>query len=113
MMRTTAQLNEIWPVRNHPRVLSLYHLHAARKLNLLARLSCVGMMHVFLHRQTGGWGSLEYGTPVSGQVVGGRWKPLHHMMEQSAYADVTAACGKSSVTMMDTGEAAAVIGRPP
>jgi hypothetical protein len=28
---------------------------------------------------TGGWGSLEYGTPgVAGQVIGGRWKLLHH-----------------------------------
>ena len=25
---------------------------------------------------TGGWGSIEYGTPVAGQVLGGRWKPL-------------------------------------
>ena len=50
---------------------------------------------------TGGWGSLEYGTPVEGQVIGGRWKPLHHMMEQSAYADVTAACGAAKITMMD------------
>ena len=25
---------------------------------------------------TGGWGSIEYGTPVPGQVLGGRWKPL-------------------------------------
>ena len=48
---------------------------------------------------TGGWGSLEYGTPVKGQVIGGRWKPLHHMMEQSAYTDVTAACGKASITV--------------
>jgi hypothetical protein len=44
-------------------------------------------------------GSLEYGTPVKGQVIGGRWKPLHHMMEQSAYTDVTAACGKAAVTV--------------
>jgi beta-mannosidase len=28
---------------------------------------------------TGGWGSLEYGNPrFPGQVLGGRWKPLHH-----------------------------------
>ena len=25
---------------------------------------------------TGGWGSIEYGTPREGQVIGGRWKPL-------------------------------------
>ena len=34
-------------------------------------------------------------------MIGGRWKPLHHMMQQSAYADVTASCGRASVTMMD------------
>ena len=56
---------------------------------------------------TGGWGSLEYGTPVDGQVIGGRWKPLHHMMEQSAYADVTASCGTEKLTMMDAGDQAA------
>ena len=54
--------------------------------------------------EQGGWGSIEYGTPVKGQVIGGRWKPLHHMMRQSAYADVTAACGKSSTTMMDASD---------
>jgi hypothetical protein len=25
---------------------------------------------------TGGWGSIEYGSAVPGQVEGGRWKPL-------------------------------------
>ena len=55
---------------------------------------------------TGGWGSIEYGTPVPGQVIGGRWKPLHHMMAQSAYTDVTAACGQAGVTMMDAGDTA-------
>ena len=55
---------------------------------------------------TGGWGSLEYGTPVKGQVIGGRWKPLHHMMAQSAYTDVTAACGSARITMMDADDKA-------
>ena len=29
---------------------------------------------------TGGWGSVEYGTVghTKGQVIGGRWKPLHY-----------------------------------
>merc|ERR1711871_233987 len=27
---------------------------------------------------TGGWGSIEYGSPVPGQVIGGRWKPLQY-----------------------------------
>jgi len=43
---------------------------------------------------TGGWGSLEYGTPVLGQVLGGRWKPLHYFFHRSIFADVMAACGQ-------------------
>ena len=41
---------------------------------------------------TGGWGSLEYGTVgfTRGQVLGGRWKPLHHLMEQHLYRDTIA-----------------------
>jgi beta-mannosidase len=44
---------------------------------------------------TGGWGSLEYGSVgwLDGQVLGGRWKPLHHVMEQHLYRDVIAVCG--------------------
>ena len=44
---------------------------------------------------TGGWGSIEYGTPVDGQVIGGRWKPLQHFLQASGFADVTASCGKA------------------
>ena len=43
---------------------------------------------------TGGWGSLEYGTPtVKGQVVGGRWKPLHYIYKRTLYQDIIAVCG--------------------
>jgi len=42
---------------------------------------------------TGGWGSVEYGTPVKGQVIGGRWKPLHYLYARSLFTDVTATCG--------------------
>lgn len=42
---------------------------------------------------TGGWGSVEYGTPVAGQVLGGRWKPLHYMYKRSLFQDVMATCG--------------------
>ena len=41
---------------------------------------------------TGGWGSIEYGTPGKGQVTGGRWKPLQHFLRRSVYATVGAAC---------------------
>jgi hypothetical protein len=33
---------------------------------------------------------------VAGQVSGGRWKPLQHFLQASAFADVTASCGSSS-----------------
>jgi beta-mannosidase len=48
---------------------------------------------------TGGWGSLEYGTIgwLDGQVLGGRWKPLHHIMEQHLYRDVIAVCGADAL----------------
>jgi len=42
---------------------------------------------------TGGWGSVEYGSPVKGQVLGGRWKPLHYLYRRSIFADVMATCG--------------------
>jgi len=46
---------------------------------------------------TGGWGSIEYGTPLKGQVLGGRWKPLHYWLKKSIYTDVTASCGVNGV----------------
>jgi len=45
---------------------------------------------------TGGWGSLEYATPVQGQVLGGRWKPLHYFLMNSLFADVIATCGTNA-----------------
>merc|ERR1712224_48888 len=42
---------------------------------------------------TGGWGSLEYGNQMmQGQVLGGRWKPLHYFYRQSTFSDVLATC---------------------
>jgi len=41
----------------------------------------------------GGWGSVEYGTPVAGQVIGGRWKPLHYLYKASLFRDVICSCG--------------------
>ena len=49
---------------------------------------------------TGGWGSIEYGTPTTGQVLGGRWKPLQHFLKASSFAPVAASC--------DTAEALAL-----
>lgn len=44
---------------------------------------------------TGGWGSLEYGTLnfTDGQVLGGRWRPLHHFFVHSLYRQRMATCG--------------------
>lgn len=44
---------------------------------------------------TGGWGCIEYGPADEhgNQVVGGRWKPLMHLLESSLFRDVIAACG--------------------
>ena len=38
---------------------------------------------------------MEYGTPVAGQVSGGRWKPLQYFLAASSFTDVTASCGAS------------------
>ena len=44
---------------------------------------------------TGGWGSLEYGTTsgIKGQVIGGRWKPLHYLLGREIFTDVSSTCG--------------------
>ena len=47
---------------------------------------------------TGGWGVIEYGTKdtSNSQVVGGRWKPLMHLLASSLFCDVFLACGKDN-----------------
>ena len=50
---------------------------------------------------TGGWGSLEYSAPNGldahqGQVIGGRWKPLHYLFRAGLFADVIATCSGES-----------------
>lgn len=44
---------------------------------------------------TGGWGSIEYATAdyTPGQVIGGRWKPLHYWYRKSLFTDVWVTCG--------------------
>lgn len=43
---------------------------------------------------SGSWGSLEYGSRgQAGQVVGGRWRMLHHLFATQIFVDVLAACG--------------------
>ena len=41
---------------------------------------------------TGGWGSVDYGSPVPGQLEGGRWRPLHYEMRRSTFNDHMATC---------------------
>lgn len=36
-------------------------------------------------------------------MLGGRWKPLHYFLKNSAYADVTASCGAAQTTTNDAG----------
>ena len=43
---------------------------------------------------TGGWGSIEYGGNTTGQVSGGRWKPLQYLFRRSIYADQFATCNQ-------------------
>jgi Beta-galactosidase/beta-glucuronidase len=44
---------------------------------------------------TGSWGLVEYGSHENekGQVLGGRWKPLMHLLKRSLFRDVFASCG--------------------
>jgi hypothetical protein len=62
---------------------------------------------------TGGWGSLEYGTTgfTPGQVLGGRWRPLHHVMREHLFADVFATCGVNGVCFVKNDGITAFEGR--
>lgn len=47
---------------------------------------------------TGGWGSLEYGNPnMRGQVMGGRWKPLHYFFRSSTFHDILVTCNEAGL----------------
>jgi hypothetical protein len=50
---------------------------------------------------TGGWGSIEYSAPKGlnahrGQIIGGRWKPLHYLFRANLLTDVMAICSGDS-----------------
>ena len=49
---------------------------------------------------TGGWGSIEYGSPVPGQVEGGRWKPLHYALRSSTFADQMSTCNDAGACIV-------------
>jgi beta-mannosidase len=48
---------------------------------------------------TGGWGVIEYGPQpgMTGQVVGGRWKPVAYLLRDVLYRPVFAACGENAL----------------
>ena len=48
---------------------------------------------------TGGWGLVEYGSKQNqtGQSVGGRWKPVMHLLSQSLFRHVFVACGQDGL----------------
>ena len=56
---------------------------------------------------TGGWGSLEYGSVgwTSGQILGGRWKPLHHWMSEHLYKDAISVCGSTAMCYVKNDDA--------
>ena len=75
------------------------------KLDVIA----VVVLFEFTFIIAGGWGSLEYGNhnlPQGGQVVGGRWKPLHYFYRSSLFRDVSATCGANGIGYIrnDSGE---------
>eukprot|EP00040_Diaphanoeca_grandis_P031996 m.192725 g.192725 ORF g.192725 m.192725 type:complete len:1196 (-) comp32480_c0_seq1:201-3788(-) len=41
---------------------------------------------------TGGWGSIEYGGNTTGQISGGRWKPLQYFFRSSTFSDQLSTC---------------------
>lgn len=46
---------------------------------------------------TGGWGVLEYGSGPAqpGQSIGGRWKPMMHILKTHLFRDLFATCGQN------------------
>jgi beta-mannosidase len=118
----------IWQVRARAmsRLLLLLLLRSAHRVSAVAvqrnlahvRLACCGsgsLTGTGAWVRSGGWGSVEYGTPGPGQVIGGphaqrarrrsaltvrdwsgRWKPLHYWLKNSLYTDVMATCGANA-----------------
>jgi len=52
---------------------------------------------------TNGWGSVEYGPAggeTAGQVVGGRWKPLHYWLRSHLFSTYFSACDASGTCVV-------------
>jgi len=83
----------------------LYHCMIGQALNMKSNIETRRSRNELGHLvwqlneiwPTGGWGSLEYGNAdYPGQVLGGRWKPLHYWFRSTIFADVMASCGMST-----------------
>jgi hypothetical protein len=59
---------------------------------------------------TGSWGSIEYGANETGQVIGGRWKPLHYELKRSAYADQLCSCNSAGACFVTNSAPVAFLG---
>ena len=70
---------------------------AVLEYELCPRSLSVRLLFVCFVCLSQGWGSLEYGTPgFPGQVLGGRWKPLHYLLGREIFTDISATCGTVS-----------------
>jgi len=61
---------------------------------------------------TNGWGSTEYGCAngeTPGQVLGGRWKPLHYWLKSHLFAAQLAACDATGVCFVRNDDAQAAL----
>ena len=56
---------------------------------------------------TGGWGSIEYGTTgyTSGQIQGGRWKPLQYFLRRYVYRDYLIAASSDARVLVRSDDA--------
>jgi len=73
-------------------------LNIKMKVESKRALNCFGTMIWQLGEiwPTGGWGSIEYASPVAGGVLGGRWKPTHYMYASHLFSDLLLICGDNS-----------------
>jgi beta-mannosidase len=79
-------------------------LNVAMKITSKRLTNCFGTMVWQLGEiwPTGGWGSLEYATAAftPGQILGGRWKPLHYWYRKALFTRVFATCGAGGHCMV-------------
>lgn len=96
------QLGEVWPTGACVKCICSFVPLSGAPLPLIARPP----------PQTGGWGSLEYATAAftPGQVLGGRWKPLHYWYRKALFTRVFATCGADGKCMVKNDAVEALTG---